>query len=255
MNQLQPVRFYIIVMVFFMGSLVFGGVYFLTGMETSSYLVTDGVNLTRYYIDRPGYTHNFQGLVFAGTFLVAGLLMVLVIVLPSHGQQLEMAGAAPQPRRRGGEPSKGEAGRSGPSTIEWAEGDGALEPAKAPEPEIKVVRRSEMKGPMGEGPGREAGGDDDVIYGTGQVTIDSVWEYVQNYPDSAVKFLYRKNLDNKAISSGDEEIYRRWEKRGLTRNVLRDVVLEIMGWDALPDDYPHNIWRALRDQIFEMQTK
>ncbi|MDH4246238.1 MAG: hypothetical protein OEW39_00290 [Deltaproteobacteria bacterium] len=257
MNQLQPVRFYIIVMVFFLGSLAFGGFYFLNGMETSSYLITDGVNLSRYYIDRQGYTTHFQGLVFSATFLVAGLLMVLVIVLPSHeAAQAVQAGAPPQPRRRGSEGSGGEGGRGGPSTIEWAEAEAGTEAAAAPkEPEVKVVRRSEFKAPMGESSSRDAGGDDDVVYGTGPVTLDSVWEYVQNYPDSAVKFLYRKNLDNKPLSSGDDEIYRKWEKRGLTRNVLREVVLELMGWDALPDDYPHNIWRALRDQIFEMQAK
>jgi hypothetical protein len=98
-------------------------------------------------------------------------------------------------------------------------------------------------------------GEDDVIYGSGRVTDDSIWEFIQAYPDSAVKFLYRKTLENKALPPTDEDIYRRWELRGMTRAKVREFVLAIMGWKTLRDDFPHNIWRELRDQIFEMQQK
>lgn len=98
-------------------------------------------------------------------------------------------------------------------------------------------------------------GEEDVVYGNGRVTDDSVWEFIHSYPDSAVKFLYRKTLENKALSPNEEDIYRRWEMRGMTRAKVREYVLEIMGWKALPDDYPHNIWREVRDQIFEMRTR
>ena len=98
-------------------------------------------------------------------------------------------------------------------------------------------------------------GENDVVYGTGRVTDDSVWEFVQTYPDSAVKFLYRKTLENRALAPTEEDIYRRWEMRGMNRSKVREIVLEIMGWKTLRDDFPHNIWRELRDQIFDMKTR
>ena len=70
-----------------------------------------------------------------------------------------------------------------------------------------------------------------------------------------MKFLYRKTLDNKPLSTVDEEIYRQWEQRGMTRSKVREMVLEIMSWRSLPDDFPHNIWRELRDQVFDMKTR
>jgi predicted Fe-S protein YdhL (DUF1289 family) len=41
----------------------------------------------------------------------------------------------------------------------------------------------------------------------------------------------------------------------MNRAKVREVVLEIMQWQSLPDDFPHNIWRELRDQIYEMQAR
>ena len=86
-------------------------------------------------------------------------------------------------------------------------------------------------------------------------TDDSMWEFIQSYPDSAVKFLYRKSLENKPLAPTDEDIYRNWEKRGMTRAKVRELVLTIMNWKSLPSDFPHNIWRDLRDKIYELQTK
>jgi hypothetical protein len=98
-------------------------------------------------------------------------------------------------------------------------------------------------------------GEDDVVYGTGRVTDDSLWDFIQRHPDSAVKFLYRKSLDNKPLTTVEEEIYRQWEQRGMTRSKVRGMVLEIMSWKSLPEDFPHNIWRELRDQVFDMRTR
>lgn len=98
-------------------------------------------------------------------------------------------------------------------------------------------------------------GEEDVVYGTGRIQEDAVWDFVQQYPDSSVKFLYRKTLDNKPLSPTEEDIYRGWELRGMSRAKVREVVLEIMSWQSLPDNFPHEIWRELRDQIYEMKTE
>ena len=101
----------------------------------------------------------------------------------------------------------------------------------------------------------ELTGEEDVVYGDGPVTEDSILDFIQNYPDSAVKFLYRKNLDNRALPPVEEDIYQRWERRGMSRAKVRGFVLEIMGWEKLPDDFPHNIWLALRDRIYELKSE
>ena len=82
-----------------------------------------------------------------------------------------------------------------------------------------------------------------------------MWDFVQQYPDTAVKFLYRKTLDNKPLSPTEEDIYRNWELRGMSRAKVREIVLEIMSWQSLPDNFPHEIWRELRDQIYEMKVE
>jgi hypothetical protein len=98
-------------------------------------------------------------------------------------------------------------------------------------------------------------GDEDVVYGSGRVNEDSMWDFVQQYPDSAVKFLYRKTLDNKPLSPTEEDIYRNWEMRGMTRARIRQIVLDLMRWQSLPDNFPHEIWRELRDQIYELKAR
>ncbi|MDH4121729.1 MAG: hypothetical protein OEV94_08515 [Deltaproteobacteria bacterium] len=92
-----------------------------------------------------------------------------------------------------------------------------------------------------------------VIYGHGRIDEEDMLEFIQENPDSAVKFLYRKSLDNKPLSPIDEDIYRAWERRGMTRGRVRQMVLTIMGWPGLPDEFPHDVWRKLRDQVFDMR--
>ena len=93
--------------------------------------------------------------------------------------------------------------------------------------------------------------DSDVVYGHGRVTEESVMEFIRSYPDSAIKFLFRKNLDGKILSPQEEKIYSTWQKRGLSRIKVRQFVLNIMEWESLPEISPQEMWLKLRDQIFE----
>ena len=136
------------------------------------------------------------------------------------------------------------------------------EPAPPPPPkvEIPVDLAAQQEVPemaVTDLPGARAelSGEEDVVYGDGPVTEDSILEFIQNYPDSAVKFLYRKNLDNRPLPPVEEDIYRHWERRGMSRSKVRGFVLEIMGWEKLPDDFPHNIWLRLRDRIYELKSE
>ena len=86
MNRMQPVRFYMVLLAFFLAALVAGFFYFLSGISDTRYLVSDGIRLSVHYIDKPKYDSHLQGLIFSLSFLVAGLLMVLFILLPNNGR-------------------------------------------------------------------------------------------------------------------------------------------------------------------------
>lgn len=293
MNRLQPVRFYMVLLALFLAALVAGFFFFLSGISDTRYLVTDGIRLSVQYIDKPKFDSHLQGLIFSISFLVAGLLMVLFILLPD-GPGTATARAAgvdrpppdepPQPVHRAppapasGPPvapppeplaertdAQEPPAQSSPLTIEPMEGDPS---AKGETPQASAGRTVNSMGSevgphdLDDLPDVEEtdvrydeNDDEDVVYGDGHITEDAAFDFVQTYPDSAVKFLYRKNLDNKPLPPADEDIYRNWEMRGLTRQKVREFVLEIMGWHSLPDAFPHQVWKELRDRIYEFQAK
>ena len=94
-------------------------------------------------------------------------------------------------------------------------------------------------------------GDDDVVYGTAGITNAAVIDFVHKFPDSALKFLFRKQLDGKPLTAEEEEIYRGWEKRGMNRGKVKAYILTLMEWDNIPKDPLYDIWKKMRDHIFE----
>ena len=187
---------------------------------------------------------------------------------PQPAPAARPAAAPPAPRPAPAQPAAEAApppAAAPAQTVELEAEEPPPPPAPAPKPEPKAPEKSVEEEVLSGNEGAdfedlpdsryEDSGENDVVYGTGRVTDDSVWDFVQTYPDSAVKFLYRKTLENRALAPTEEDIYRRWEIRGMNRAKVREIVLEIMGWKTLPDDFPHNIWRELRDQIFDMKTR
>lgn len=289
MNRLTSDKFFVALFLLFLAAMCFGVVIFVLGMRDTTYLINDGVGYTVQYLNKPRYDSHLQGFVFALTFLIAGVLLTVVILMPAQGQGMasQLMGP-PQPRQRPLRPLPGTPSvPSAPAAPQQpmtppAAPDAAVAPAPqaveamlpAPEPaappapakpsqptrsveeEVLAQNPDDLPPLAREDDSRfEDTGEDDVVYGTGRVTDDSLWDFIQRHPDSAVKFLYRKTLDNKPLSTADEDIYRRWELRGMTRSAIREIVLDIMNWKALPDDFPHNIWRELRDQVFDMKTR
>jgi hypothetical protein len=253
-------------------------VIFVIGMREASYIVNDGIGYSLRYFNKPRYDSQLIGLIFTLSFLVAGVLLLLLIILPGAAQPAaQRQPGPPQPRQRAVQPApapapqpapvvapRREAVPEPPPRVEPPPAASVIEEAPAPAPaEARSVDEEVLSTvpvndlPVLEQPNSrfDDAGEDDVVYGTGRVTDDAIWEFVQSYPDSAVKFLYRKTLDNKPLSPADEDIYRRWEARGMSRAKVRQIVLDIMQWKSLPDDFPHNIWRELRDQIFEMKVR
>jgi len=290
---MAPTRFYIALFFFFLAALVVGFLYFLNGMGNASYLISNGISYGLHFFDKPRYDVHVQGIIFTLTFLAAAVLMLIMMMLPDQRlmEARAQASAPPQPRQRPTptqqtapqpqmqqqpvqqtivEPAPAAVGGAPVQTVtavEEAQGGGASAPTQAitsapssraePKPSIEqellVEPADEFLDDIPDG--RYDAGEEDVVYGNGRVTDDSVWEFIHNYPDSAVKFLYRKTLENKALTPTEEDIYRKWELRGMTRTKVRQFMLEIMGWQSLPDDFPHNIWKFLRDQIFEIKSR
>jgi hypothetical protein len=285
MNRMTPDKFYVAMFALFIGALAIGCVVFVIGMREASYVINDGIGYSVRYFNKPRYDSQLQGLIFALSFLVAGVLLLMLIILPSQGQQAaQRAASPPQPRQRAPRPAPVVAAAAAPAAplprepepaaeaaprAELAVAPPELEPVPVVAPPARPVETRSVEEEvlstspsMDDLPSLETAdtrfddaGEDDVVYGTGRITDDAIWEFVQGYPDSAVKFLYRKTLDNKPLSPADEDIYRKWEGRGMARAKVRQIVLDIMQWKSLPDDFPHNIWRELRDQIFEMRVR
>ena len=95
--------------------------------------------------------------------------------------------------------------------------------------------------------------DSDVVYGTGKITDSSHTSFILSNPDSAVKFLLRKELDGRPLKSSQEEIYEGWQKRGLSRGKLRKNFLKIMEWDSVPELEVIEIFNKLKDKVYEIK--
>jgi hypothetical protein len=284
MNRGNGVITYILMLSVFLLALLLGAVYFITGMHTSSYMVSDGVGYALRYLDKPRYDRHLFGLIYSVAFFLAGLLLLFVVGMPDERMMAALRRPPPQPRRRRPAPPREEpaavppvtpaapvreaapAAPEAPTVTVAAPGPeapavpAAPAPPPPPKPEIPVdlaAQQEVPEMPVTDLPSARAEptGEEDVVYGNGPVTEDSIVEFIQNYPDSAVKFLYRKNLDNRPLPPVEEDIYQRWERRGMSRAKVRGFVLEIMGWEKLPDDFPHNIWLKLRDRIYELKSE
>ncbi len=92
----------------------------------------------------------------------------------------------------------------------------------------------------------------DVVYGLGRITEASMMDFIHKHPDSALKFLASRELDGKHLSSGVLDVYDGWKQRGLSRKKVLNYILEIMEWDALPNEPLYDIWSRLRDKIYDL---
>lgn len=97
--------------------------------------------------------------------------------------------------------------------------------------------------------------DNDVVFGDGPIDPKSMSRFVQNFPDSAIKFMFRKNLDGRHLPAGYEEIYIKWEKRGLSRGRLKKYLFKLMEWDKFPDIPVRDVVKKIRDRQYDLKDK
>ncbi len=100
---------------------------------------------------------------------------------------------------------------------------------------------------------QQSGSDDtDVVFGSDIIRVPSMEKFVLQYPESALRFLMRQNIDGKPLPSDIVLVHAGWEERGLSRNVLKKYVLELMQWSDFPDLPFQDFYLQIRNRIFEV---
>jgi len=221
-----------------------------TGMSETSYIVYRGMELTTYYLDKNRHDLYLNGLVYSITFSIAFLLLLAVIVIPSPEQiqkRLAATSFAGSPESTEISVPEGET----PDAEDTSPLDGEsieieLEPDIEPhEVDDEEVEKSALTGGIDDE-------DSDVVYGTGRITDEAHKSFIISSPDSAIKFLMRKELDGRPLKSSEDEIYEAWQERGLSRGKLRKHILKIMGWENVPELEVNEIYNQVKDKAYEI---
>ena len=100
---------------------------------------------------------------------------------------------------------------------------------------------------------QQSGSDDtDVVFGSEIIRVPSMENFVLQYPESALRFLMSQNIDGKPLPADIVLVHAGWEERGLSRNVLKKYVLELMQWSDFPDLPFQDFYLQIRNRIFEV---
>ena len=227
-----------------------GGIFICyTGMSETSYLVYRGMELTTYYLDKNRYDLYLNGLVYSITFGIVFLLLLTVIVIPSPEQiqkRLAATSFAGSPGSTEISVPEGET----PDAEDTSPPDGEpIEIELEPDIESYEVDEEEEESALTD---RIDDDDSDVVYGTGRITDEAHKSFIISSPDSAIKFLMRKELDGRPLKSSEDEIYEAWQERGLSRGKLRKHILKIMEWESVPELEVNEIYNQVKDKAYEI---
>ena len=250
MRRMNSSTVFMIVLLLMIAALSIGAFSFLNEMNTSQVLIYRGNQPAKLVLDNYKFLQNKRGFIFSVTFLVVVGSFTIMIALPS--EETRMVGkVAPVPL-----PTAAAREESAISAIvepeARPEAPEAGPPDKAEADEAAVDEVIEAIEPLeGDAIEESTEGEDDVVYGTGPVSDIAIMQFVHKFPDSALKFLFRKQLDGKALSNSEEEIYQGWENRFMTRGKVKGYIQTLMGWTDFPKKPLYEIWREIRDHIFE----
>lgn len=228
-----------------------GGIFICySGMSETSYLVYRGMELTTYYLDKNRHDLYLNGLVYSITFGIVFLLLLAVIVIPSREQIQKRLAATSF------------AGSPGSTEINVPEGETSDAEDTSPldgesmeielEPDIESYEVGDDEDEKSALTGGIDDEDSDVVYGTGRITDEAHKSFIISSPDSAVKFLMRKELDGRPLKSSEDEIYEAWQERGLSRGKLRKHILKIMEWESVPELEVNEIYNQVKDKAYEI---
>ena len=221
-----------------------------SGMSETSYLVYRGMEITTYYLDKNRHDLYVNGMVYSITFGIAFLLLLAVIVIPSPEQIQKRLAVSPFTGRNSTPEITAPAEETRVEEETPAADDESLEIELEPDVEsFEVDEEEEEESAQSSGPEEE---DSDVVYGTGRITDQAHRSFIISSPDSAVKFLLRKELDGRPLKSSQDEIYNGWQERGLSRGKLRKHFLKIMEWDNVPELEVSEIYNQVKDKVYEI---
>ena len=228
-----------------------GGIFICyTGMSETSYLVYRGMELTTFYLDKNRHDLYLNGLVYSITFGIAFLLLLAVIVIPSP-EQIQKRLAATSFTGSPGSTEISVPEEKIPDTEDTSPLDGESMEIEL-EPDIETHEVDEEEEEESALTGAIDDDDSDVVYGTGRITDEAHKSFIISSPDSAVKFLMRKELDGRPLKSSEDEIYEAWQERGLSRGKLRKHILKIMEWEIVPELGVNEIYNQVKDKAYEI---
>ncbi len=257
MRRTNSATVFMIALLVLIGALSLGSFTFLNQMNSNYVLIQRGNQPVKYVLNHFKYTQNKKGFIFSVTFLVSAASILIMIALPSVEIKTKAKPAdVPQPVRVEREDSAISAVIEPPKEREIpsvpAEEPPTIQPAEkteAPaEPPAEIIETAEEISADFED---ITEGEDDVVYGTGAISDAAIMHFVHKFPDSALKFLFRKQLDGKALTNVEESIYQEWENRNLTRGKVKGYILTLMDWKEFPKKPLYETWKEIRDHIYE----
>ena len=235
MTRQQSSLIFMIIFGLTLGFLAYTSIHFLTEMNSSSYLLYTGAQPTRMIVNNYQYGLSLKGFIVSATFLISGICFLTMILLPSKGDiSVVVPGKPGQPTpKTPAEKVLAEAVQEEVGRIDGFQSQPALLAADS-------------------SPLQYEEGEDDVVYGTGLISNKAIIDFVNNYPDTALKFIFGKKIDGNALSISDENIYHDWVARGMTREKVIEYIFSVMDWKEFPDQTISEIWYMLRDQLFDL---
>jgi hypothetical protein len=255
MRQFNSATAFMLALLLLIGGLFIGSLTFFNRMNGDFILIQRGNEPVKYVTNQYKFVQNKRGFIFSVTFLVAAASIMIMIALPTVESKAAMAQKnAPQPVRADRE----ESSISAVVEPERAQPESPPESAAPPPslgreepPAEEVIDIIETVEEISTDFDDVTEGEDDVVYGTGPISDAAIMHFVHKFPDSAIKFLFRKQLDGKALTSVEESIYTTWENRHLTRGKVKGYILTLMDWKEFPKKPLYEVWKEIRDHIYE----
>lgn len=236
--------------------------HFFSEMNSNYVLIASGFEPQKFVFNNYGYFTAKKGLIFSLSFFIASSSFMIMVLLPGEEGKVVPAQRL-EPVRK---PRKEEARAESISAEVQAPKQGKEQAVSSVTPMAPAV----TKGKDASAPRKEVSlaveeediefdedslevteGEDDVVYGTEPITTAAIMDFVHKFPDSALKFLYRKQLDGKPLTPDEEEIYAMWEARDMTRGKVKTYILSLMEWKDMPKEPLYEIWKKMRDLIFD----
>ncbi|MBU3916260.1 hypothetical protein KKA14_12065 [bacterium] len=255
MKRLNSSTVFMIAILLLIGALAMGSLVSFNRMNQEYILVQSEMKPVKLILNNYGYLQGKRGFIFSITFLVIGISFVIMIALPSEDAKIvKKKTTAPQPVGDERKESSISAIIEKSPSDEKRAAPPVSPPSKSEKEEPLIISPIEII-PQVEELSAEiedvTEGEDDVVYGSGPVSDAAIIHFVHKFSDSAIKFLFRKQLDGKALTSVEEGIYQEWDDRQLTRGKVKGYILTLMDWKEFPKKPLYEVWKQIRDHIYE----